>query len=151
MSYIGCIVVGLVAGFVSSLLGIGGGVIIVPMLLMLFPFDMRTAIGTSLACIVPLALSGALQHGVKGNVMLKVVLIAVPFGLMGAYFGVKASNALSVGVLRSLFGILMVLIGLQLLLTPRGWAGVSKASGDRSAQEAAVVAQPPGPDADDSS
>ncbi len=66
--------VGLMAGFFSGLLGIGGGVIIVPALVLLLGFAMRTAIGTSLAIVVPTALAGAILHFQEGNLHLTAIM-----------------------------------------------------------------------------
>ena len=124
MVYIGCMLIGLVAGFLSALLGIGGGVVVVPMLLILFGMDTKVAIGTSLAYIVPVAVAGALQHGLKGNVVLKVALIAGVFGVFGTYLGVQAQQFFKSDVLKAVFGMLMVIVGLKLLFMPQGWDGL---------------------------
>jgi hypothetical protein len=121
MSYLGCVLMGLVAGFLSTLLGIGGGVVVVPMLLILFAMDSKVAVGTSLAYMVPVALAGAVQHGLKNEVVLKIALIAVPFGLIGTRLGMAASSSLGSMQIKRLFGILMLLVGLKLLLLPEGW------------------------------
>ena len=64
------IIIGLAAGILSGLLGVGGGIIIVPALTMFMGFDIKQAIGTSLAIIIPTALSGAVVHYTSGNVNL---------------------------------------------------------------------------------
>jgi hypothetical protein len=61
MTILGLVAIGLVAGVVSALCGIGGGLIVVPALLWLKGFDPRLAIGTSLAYILPTALAGVLK------------------------------------------------------------------------------------------
>ena len=68
MQYAIYMVVGLVAGFSSSLLGIGGGVVLVPMLLLIFRLPAHVATATSLAYIAPVALYGALIHVVGEDV-----------------------------------------------------------------------------------
>lgn len=124
MFYAGCMLIGLVAGFLSTLLGIGGGVVVVPMLLLLLGLDAKIAVGTSLAYIVPVALAGAVQHGLKGELSLKIALIAIPLGLIGTYFGMKVSDSLGSLEIKRIFGILMLLVGLKLLLLPQGWNGL---------------------------
>ena len=152
MLYLGCMLMGLTAGFLSALLGIGGGMVVVPMLLMLFAMDPKVAIGTSLAYIAPVALAGALQHGLKDNVMLKVALIALPFGIVGTYLGVMAHGALGGVALTRIFGVLMLVMGLKLLLLPRGWDGLLMKPETLVSDSARPVAvEPARPDANDSS
>lgn len=81
------IVIGLAAGVLSSMLGVGGGVIIVPALMILLRFSMTTAIGTSLAIIVPTAIMGALRHRSMGNIDWAAALLVTIGGLMGAWVG----------------------------------------------------------------
>ena len=152
MVYAGYMLMGLVAGFLSALLGIGGGVVVVPMLVLLFGLDPKIAIGTSLAYIVPVALAGAVQHGLKGQMVLWIALIAVPLGLIGTYFGMMAGSSLGSLQIKRIFGILMLLVGLKLLLLPQGWSGLvvrPDAAVDDDARPVAVA--PARPDSDDSS
>jgi hypothetical protein len=107
--------VGLAAGVVSSLLGIGGGVVLVPILILVFAFPAHEATVTSLAYIAPVALAGALLGWHRGHqVHWGLVAVAVPTGLVGAYLGAWASHRLSTSQLKIVFGILMVVIGLRL-------------------------------------
>ena len=120
----GCILIGLTAGFLSALLGVGGGVVIVPMLLLLLGVEMKVAIGTSLACIVPIALSGAFLKHSGGHVEWKIVLLAVPFGILGVYLGDKVSAVASGPLLKRLFGVLLLLVAVKMVLFPGGWEGL---------------------------
>ena len=74
IQYLLIILGGLFAGFASGLLGIGGGVLLVPLLLYGFKLDIHQAIGTSLAIIIPTAIFGSLVHFHYGNVSFKFVL-----------------------------------------------------------------------------
>lgn len=123
MEYAGYVVMGLAAGFLSACLGVGGGIVIVPMLLIFFGLenDPKLAIGTSLAYIVPVSLAGAFQHGLRGNVEWKIVLLAFPFGILGTYLGVKANDAMKGNTLKILFGIVMMLVGAKMVFLPGGW------------------------------
>jgi len=120
MNYALYLLVGLAAGFLSALLGIGGGVIMVPLLVLLLGADMKIAVGTSLAYIVPVALSGALQHSYRGQIMWKALLLVVPCGLIGTYLGVRASDVLSGPMLKRMFGVLMVVVGIKMALFAGG-------------------------------
>ena len=62
-----CIAVGLAAGLLSGLFGVGGGTVIVPMLVLLLGFDQKLASGTSLAAIVPTAVVGVISYAVMGD------------------------------------------------------------------------------------
>jgi hypothetical protein len=126
MLYIGCALVGLVAGLLSALLGVGGGIIVVPVLVVLFGMDMRAAVGTSLAYIAVVALAGAAQHMWRGNVELKVAAVAIPFGFLGTYLGMRLSAELSTVTLKRLFAILLILMAAQLLFFPQSGSAAKR-------------------------
>jgi uncharacterized protein len=79
--------VGVGAGFLSGLFGVGGGVIIVPALVTFLAFDQRRAAGTSLLAIAPSALVGAVTYGVHGQVHLPATVFLVTGGLLGSPLG----------------------------------------------------------------
>jgi len=117
--YVAFAAVGVAAGFSSALLGIGGGVIIVPVLVMLFAISAKAATATSLAYIAPVAIYSALTHWFKGHeIQWRLVLLAVPGGLIGAQLGLIAKQHITDAQLKVIFGILMVLVGFKLLLSP---------------------------------
>jgi len=78
---------GLAVGMVSGMLGIGGGIILVPLCLYAFKLSMHQAVGTSLGVIVPTALCAALVHYSHGNVIVPVVLKLFVFALVGGFLG----------------------------------------------------------------
>lgn len=108
--------VGLMAGFLSGLLGIGGGVIIVPALVLLLGFAMRTAIGTSLAIIVPTALAGAILHFREGNLHLAAIMYMSIAAVAGSRLGVYLTTITSDLTLRKVFGVVMLFIALRMIL-----------------------------------
>lgn len=108
---------GLIAGLASSLLGIGGGVVMVPLLVYFVVADIKMAVGTSLAFIAPIALSGALQHGFRGQVNWAVAAACVPLGLAGTYLGSELSDLTPDLALRRIFGILLIIVGLKMALS----------------------------------
>jgi len=108
---------GLMAGLASALLGIGGGVILVPMLLYFVVPDIKVAIGTSLAYIAPIALSGALQHGWRGQISWVALAACVPLGLAGTYLGAELSDLTPNLALKRIFGVLMIIAGLKMVLS----------------------------------
>ena len=149
MFYVGCILVGIAAGFLSSLLGIGGGLIVVPMLLILLGVRIEVAIGTSLACIVPISLAGAFLKQGADLIDWKVALWVIPFGVIGAYLGHRVSVVTSGVALRRIFGVLLLLAAIKFLIFPQGWEGMLAARDDtgEDAQPVAERAHTP-PDAD---
>ena len=73
------VLIGLTAGFFSALLGVGGGIVIVPLLLLLCAWDARTATGTSLAAIGVTALSGVIAYAIHGDVRVEyAALVGLP-------------------------------------------------------------------------
>jgi uncharacterized membrane protein YfcA len=111
------LLVGILAGVFSGLIGIGGGVIIVPLLVFIFKFSQHQAQGTTLALMVPpIGLLAAATYYKQGYVDLKVAaLVAAGFfvgGLLGAKYAVGLSNA----TLEKTFGITLILIGLRMIL-----------------------------------
>ena len=112
------ILLGLTVGVLSGIVGIGGGIMIVPVLVYFFHMSQHKAQGTSLAAL--LAPAGALafwEYYKAGNVDLKAgLLIALGF-LVGGYFGGMWAQHLSEMVLRRVFGTFLVIIGIRLLLS----------------------------------
>lgn len=113
---------GAFAGFLAGLLGIGGGVILVPLFLWLFPlagfpesFVVHMAFGTSLAIIIPTSLSSTLAHRKNGNVEWHMVLFLALGGVLGAVLGSTAAAYISGQKLKMFFALLQILIALKLV------------------------------------
>lgn len=85
---LGYILLGLIAGFASGCFGIGGGAIVVPALILFFKMPYQVAVGTSLAIMIPVALTGSLTNLSIGNIDMKVVLACALAGMVGAALGV---------------------------------------------------------------
>ena len=109
---------GLLVGVLSGIVGIGGGIMIVPALVYLFHMSQHKAQGTSLtALLAPVGALAFWEYYKAGNVDLKAgLLIALGF-LVGGYFGGLWAQHLSEIVLRRVFGTLLVMIGIRLLLS----------------------------------
>ncbi|WP_214658848.1 sulfite exporter TauE/SafE family protein [Candidatus Formimonas warabiya] len=105
---------GLLAGILSSLLGVGGGIILVPGMMYLLKIPIKTAIGTSLAIILPTAIIGVYRHGLNGNVNWKVTLLISLGTVTGAYLGVWLNEVLSVETLRKIFVVLLIVMAIKI-------------------------------------
>jgi uncharacterized protein len=110
------LLIGLTAGFFSALFGVGGGVVIVPLLVLVAAYPQRQATGTSLAAIGVIALVGAVAYGVRGEVDLAyAALIGLP-AAAGAVAGAKLQQRLPVRTLALAFAGLLVVVGVVMLL-----------------------------------
>jgi uncharacterized protein len=117
LSTILLIALGLLAGTLSGLIGIGGGVIIIPALVFLFKFSQQEAQGTTLALMVPpIGLLAAWTYYKYGHVDIKAAaLICVGF-VLGGWFGAKIANSLSALVLQRIFGVLLLGIAIRMIV-----------------------------------
>jgi uncharacterized protein len=114
--YLIAAVIGLISGVTSGLFGVGGGIIMVPAMFWLLQVPIKTAIGTSLAVIIPTALMGTYKHWGQGNVDWKVALALMPTAVLGGYLGVWLVSMISAEHLRRGFAVFLMLVGLRLLL-----------------------------------
>lgn len=115
--------IGLVVGAFSAIFGLGGGVIIVPVLVMLFGFDQHLAQGTSLAVIVPTAIAGAIAHHRRGYLNLRLAALLGAGGVLGVLMGARIALGTPGNVLRDLFGGFLVLAGMRIYLQSRRGPG----------------------------
>jgi uncharacterized protein len=109
------VLVGLLAGVIAGLLGVGGGIVFVPGLVIVLGLSQHVAEGTSLLAILPVVIAGAISQRRYGNVRAKDALLIGVLSLGGAAAGVVLANALSGKALQIAFAVLMVLIAAQLL------------------------------------
>lgn len=109
------ICIGLLAGFLSGILGIGGGVVMVPLLL-LVGFTQHQAQGTSLAVMLPpVTLLAVLQYSKAGHVDWKMALIISATFVIGGLFGSKLAVVINEQLLKRIFGGLMLCIALKMI------------------------------------
>jgi uncharacterized protein len=111
---IGAIAIGVAGGIIAGLLGVGGGVLFVPGLVIFLGLSQHQAEATSLLAIVPVALVGAFSHDRNGNVRRRDGVMVGLFSLAGAAGGVALANALSGTALRVAFAVLLVVVAVQL-------------------------------------
>ncbi|WAC66817.1 sulfite exporter TauE/SafE family protein [Agrococcus sp. SL85] len=110
------VTIGLLAGFLSGLFGIGGGIVIVPLLVLLAHVERKRASGTSLAAIVPSALVGVASYAVGGHVDWLIALILVVGSVVGAQVGAWLLHRLPVGVIRWAFIAFLAVVAVNLFL-----------------------------------
>jgi len=110
------VVLGLVAGIISGLIGIGGGIIIVPALVFIFGMTQHQAQGTTLALMVPpIGLLAAWTYYKQGYVNLKVAgLICLGF-FVGGLLGARIATSLPTKVLEKIFGVGLLLISIKMI------------------------------------
>ena len=109
------ILIGLAAGLLAGLLGVGGGVLFVPGLVIFVGLSQHDAEATSLLAIVPVAIIGTYRQDRYGNVCRADALLLGILSLAGAAAGVALANALSGTFLRDLFAVFMVVVAARLV------------------------------------
>lgn len=118
MLVIAYIILGLIAGALSGLIGIGGGIIIVPALVMIFGLTQQEAQGTTLALLVPpIGLFAAWSYFKQGYVDFKIAaLICIGF-IIGGLLGSKLGVNLQTRTITRIFGIFLLLVSIKMILT----------------------------------
>ena len=116
--------IGLAAGFLAGLLGIGGGVVMVPAMVLILAFDQHVAQGTSLLVIIPAALSGSYTHHRNGRLLLRDAAWIAVGGVFGAVLGSLFALSMEDTVLQRLFAIFLLVSAVR-ILWPKGNRKVS--------------------------
>ena len=108
--------IGLAAGFLSGLIGIGGGIVIVPALVYLLAADQKTAQGTTLFMFLfPIGLLGVYNYHKAGNISYQTAgIMAITF-ILGSYFGSKAAVTFDTKMVKQIFAVFIILIGIKML------------------------------------
>jgi uncharacterized protein len=105
------VVAGVLVGLLSALFGIGGGLIMVPFLVLALGRSQHLAEGTSLVVVVPTAVAGAIAHWRNGFVSLRESALLAIGGVVGVYLGASIALETSGGTLRVLFGVFLAAMG----------------------------------------
>lgn len=111
---------GIGAGIISGLVGIGGGVLLVPILLYVFKLDMHSAAGTSLAIIIPTSIAGAMSHFARGSVDWRLALLIGVGAVAGASLGTWIGSSLSAVTLKRIFAVILLIVSFTILLDSYG-------------------------------
>lgn len=111
------ILIGVLAGILSGLVGVGGGVVMVPLLVLLLGFNQHQAQGTSLAVlVVPVTAVAVYTYHKEGFIDWRYVGIIALFFVIGGYFGSKMAVSLDQKMLKKVFGFILLLIAGKMLL-----------------------------------
>jgi uncharacterized membrane protein YfcA len=118
MTWFSVSLLGLLAGVVSGLFGVGGAVVIIPGLVLIAKLPQHTAHGTSLAALLlPVGLLGVLEYSKRQQVNWPYAAVVALGLLIGAYFGARLAGTISDVMLRKAFGGFLLLVSAKLLLS----------------------------------
>ena len=110
------LIVGLAAGIMGGLVGIGGGIVIVPALIYFLSFSQKAAQGTSLGILLlPIGILGVWQYYKAGYVDMRIVWLVAAGFLAGSYFGSKIALSLPQETVKKIFAILMIVVAIKML------------------------------------
>ena len=126
------LLLGLAAGILSAMLGVGSGIVLVPAMVLMLGVTQKSAQGTALAVMVPMALVGAIRYMANPEIEINFMHVglltvgAIVGALIGAFLAAHLSNA----VLRRVFAILLLVVAVRMLL-PNRRAGQEQTQQDR--------------------
>lgn len=110
------LIIGLFTGVLGGLVGVGGGIILVPALVFFLGFSQLDAQGTSLALIMfPVGILGVIQYYKQGHVDFKIVILLAIGFVLGSFLGSKISLNINQQVVRKIFACLMIFIAIKML------------------------------------
>ncbi len=110
------LLIGIFSGALSGLVGVGGGIIIVPCLVFFLAFPQKLAQGTSLALLsLPVVFLGMLQYYKQGYVDVKVVAIVAIGFILGNFFGSKVALFINDNILKKIFAVILILVAAKIL------------------------------------
>ncbi len=113
---LGAAAVGVVAGFLSGLFGVGGGILIVPALVLVLGFEQRLAHGTSLSAVLPISAAGLIGFAVEGKVDWRAGVCLAVGAVAGALIGTSLLRRLDTRVLALGFAVLLVATAVRMVL-----------------------------------
>lgn len=117
MIYLTLLAIGLAAGVLSGMFGIGGGLIIVPALLFILNMDQFSATGTSLAALIPpVGLLGAAAYYRGGHINLMYAALIAAGLFVGAYFGARITLSMSPEVIRKIYAVFLIAVAARILI-----------------------------------
>jgi hypothetical protein len=108
--------VAVLGGVLSGLLGVGGGVIMVPLLVLWLGYDQRTAHALSLGAIIPIALGGIASYGIAGEIDVLAALALTAGAVVGARAGAIVLAGIEPDRLQVIFGLFLVLVAITMIV-----------------------------------
>ena len=114
LDIVAAIIIGLLAGALGGLFGVGGGLIFVPALVLLFGLGQVEAEATSLLAIIPVVVAGTWRQHLYGNVRWRAALVIGITAVAGVELGVLTAKSLPEETLQRLFGVLLLVVAAQL-------------------------------------
>jgi uncharacterized membrane protein YfcA len=118
--------IGLAAGFLAGLLGVGGGILLVPAMVLLLGFDQHLAQGTSLLIIIPAAVAGSLTHYRRGRLALRDAALLAAGGVAGAAIGSILALSSEDALLQRLFAVVLIIVAVRMLMPKRSPAPIDE-------------------------
>jgi uncharacterized protein len=111
------LIIGTFTGVMAGLLGIGGGLVVIPALIIFMGMTQQEAQGTSLAMMLPpIGIIAAYNYYKAGHVDIKIALILACMFIIGSYFGSKLAIRLPQETLKKIFGVFLLLVAIKMLL-----------------------------------
>lgn len=141
------LIVGLAAGVMSGMFGIGGGLVIVPALVILFGLDQKTATGTSLfALLLPVGLLAVIDYGRRGQMRWDLGLLIAPGLFFGALVGARLTRGFSDLQLKRVYAVFLIVVAAYYLFisTERGRALIFARGGSAAKPAGGPIAPNPG-------
>lgn len=124
------LIVGLAAGFLSGLIGIGGGIIIVPALVLFLGFSQKLAQGTSLGILLlPVGILAVIQYYKQGYLNVNYVAIIASAFVLGSFLGSKLALSMNDEKMKKVFAIVLMLIAVKMLFFDKPKSPATKTSG----------------------
>jgi len=112
------ILVGVFTGLMAGMLGIGGAIIMIPALVFFLGFSQQMAQGTSLAIMLPpIGILAAYNYWKAGYVNIRFALIIAVAFVIGSYFGSKLALQIPQGLLKKIFGILLIIVAVRIFFS----------------------------------
>jgi hypothetical protein len=110
------VAIGISAGILSGFIGIGGGILIIPALVLFLGLSQKEAQGTSLAIMLPpIGLLAAMNYYKAGYINLKYAIIIATAFLIGGYFGSKLAVSINDQVVKKIFAVVLLIVSLKIL------------------------------------
>lgn len=112
------IIAGIAAGIISSMFGVGGGILMVPILVLGFSFGQKSAQGMSLFIMLPIALAGAVRYKLNSDIPINLPVCGLMAlgGIAGAMIGSQIVFNISEAVLKRIFAVFIIITGIHMII-----------------------------------